>query len=463
MREREAQPLSTSQDQELAFALAVALRTAAYYRADNTVLQQACSTLDSLLRERAAVSGSVTVGVHSHCVFIDKARIRTSAATYGRFSYLIRLFDTWGVASITFMQGWTREELMTTVLLLGGERAAGGADPVATLTALGVESVQLTMATPTPAVNLVKVYAAALGANQQLQDAVESGEQVDVRRLRRVTQAVIDEVMADEQAFLALTTIKNFDKYLVSHSTNVAILSVLIGEHLGLSKGRLSELCLAGFLHDVGKVDVPASVLHKDGPLDSQEWEEMRLHPVYASRTLLGISRPLPSIMKAVVVAFEHHLNYDMSGYPETEVKDSVTLLGNIVTIADRYDAMTTARAYRKNLTPYEALHHLIDRAGTTFDPVLVKLFVDIMGVYPPGTVLELTNGLVGVVSEPPAVGRPLGKPKVRIVSGEDTGRLIDLDYQSDGQHPVDVLRVLNPHNMGQMPAIDISAFDTVG
>jgi hypothetical protein len=167
--------------------------------------------------------------------------------------------------------------------------------------------------------------------------------------------------------------------------------------------------------------------------------------------------------MKSVVVAFEHHLNYDMTGYPETEIKDSVTLFGNIVAIADRYDAMTTARAYRTNLTPYEALHNVIDRSGTIFDPVLVKLFVDIMGVYPPGTVLELTNGEVGVVCEPPAVGRPLEKPRVRIVAGEAAGRIIDLDDQSAGQHPVDVLRVLNPNNMGQMPALDLTAFDSAG
>jgi HD-GYP domain-containing protein (c-di-GMP phosphodiesterase class II) len=426
-------------------------------------LQQACTSFASLLTDRIDASGSISVGVYSHCVFIDKARIRTTATTYGRFSYLIRLFDLWGIASITFMEGLTREELMKLVLLLGQERKSEEGDLIAKLQESGVENVQVEMATPAVPVSPVKVYAAAMGASKELHETVESGDQVNVRRLRRVTQAVIDEVMADEQSFVALTTIKNFDEYLISHSTNVAILSVLLGQHLGLSKGRLSELCLAGFLHDVGKVDVSPSILRKDGPLDPHEWEEMRSHPVYASRTLLGVSRPSPSVMKAVVVAFEHHLNYDMTGYPETEIKDSVTLFGNIVAIADRYDAMTTARAYRVNLTPYEALHNLIDRSGTTFDPVLVKLFVDIMGVYPPGTVLELTNGEVGVVCEPPAVGRPLEKPKVRIVAPEAAGRIVDLDEQGAGQHPVDVLRVLNPHNMGQMPAIDLSAFDAAG
>ncbi len=463
MNERGAAPPSPSRDQDLALALAVAVRTAAYYGADNTVLQQACASLHSLLSERIDAAGSVALGVYSHCVFVDKARIRTTVSTYGRFSYLVQLFDTWGLASATFLEGLTVDELMKAILVLGQVHVTGPTDLAARLQEFGVESVHVEMGTPPLTPSATKVYAAAMGTSREIHEAVESGDEVNVRRLRRVTQAVIDEVMADEQSLIALTTIKNFDEYLISHSTNVAILSVLLGQHLGLSKGRLSELCLAGFLHDVGKVDVPPAVLHKEGPLESHEWEEMRAHPIYASRTLLGVSRPSPSVMKAVVVAFEHHLNYDMTGYPDTEIKDSVTLFGNIVAIADRYDAMTTARAYRKNLTPYEALHHLIDRAGTSFDPVLVKLFVDIMGLYPPGTVLELTNGEVGVVCEPPAVGRPLEKPKVRVVGGEGADRIVDLDSQTDSGHSLDVLRVLNPHNMGQMPAVDVAVFEAAG
>jgi len=361
MNERGTPPPSPSRDQDLALALAVAARTAAYYGADNAVLQQACAFLHSLLAERIDASGSVALGVHSHCVFIDKARIRTTVSTYGRFSYLVQLFEVWGLSSVTFLEGLTEDELLKGVLVLGQVHITGPADLAARLRELGVERVQVEIGTPPLTPSAPKVYAAAMKMSREIHETVESGDQVNVRRLRRVTQAVIDEVMADEQSLIALTTIKNFDEYLISHSTNVAILSVLLGQHLGLSKGRLSELCLAGFLHDVGKVDVDPSILHKEGPLESHEWEDMRSHPIYASRTLLGVSRPSPSVMKAVVVAFEHHLNYDMTGYPETEIKDNVTLFGNIVAIADRYDAMTTARVYRKNLTPYEALHHLID------------------------------------------------------------------------------------------------------
>ncbi len=453
-------PAPPSRDQALALALAVAFRTGAYYGADNAVLQQACASLHSHLAERLSASDSVSVGVHSHCVFIDRARIRTTVSSYGRFSYLIHLFETWSMASVTFTSGLTADELIKFVLAVGQVGPGGSTDLAGKLLALGVHNVQVEIGTPAPISSAPSVYAAALQVGREIQEAADSGGQIDVRRLRRVTQAVIDEVMADEQSMLTLTTIKKFDEYLLSHSTNVAILSVLLGQHLGLSKGRLSELCLAGFVHDIGKVDVAPSVLHKEGPLDPDEWEDMRSHPVYAARTLLGVCRPSPSIMKAAVVAFEHHLDYDMTGYPKTELKDTVTLFGNIVTIADRYDAMTTARVYRKNLTPYEALHYLIDRAGTVCDPVLIKLFVDIMGLYPPGTMVELANGEIGVVCEPPAVGRPLEKPKVRIVHGSRPGRVLDLDMRLEGRQPLDIVRVLNPNNMGQVPAVDVAVLE---
>ena len=101
--------------------------------------------------------------------------------------------------------------------------------------------------------------------------------------------------------------------------------------------------------------------------------------------------------MRAVVVAYEHHLNYDMSGYPECQVKDHVSLFGNIVAIADRYDALTTARRYRRfNLTPHEVVSYLVFYAGTFFDPMLVKLFVEMIGLYPPGTLVVLNTGRSG-------------------------------------------------------------------
>jgi HD-GYP domain-containing protein (c-di-GMP phosphodiesterase class II) len=457
---------AAGRDRNLALTLAAAIRTAAYYGPDNAVLQQVCATLGSLLAERTEEEGSVTVGVHSHCVFVDKTRVRTSIATYGRFTYLVQLFETWGINTLTFFAGLTEVELMGALMLFAESRRAGSEDLADVLRARGLDRVQVDTVAPgsqAQAVAPVEAYAAAMQIGDEMGEATVSGEPGTVRRLRHVTQAVVDQILRDPRSLVALTTIKDFDRYLISHSTNVAVLSVVLGQRLGLSKSRLGELCLAAFLHDAGKLEVTSDVLNKPGALDPEEWEEMRRHPILAAHTLLGERRLAASGMRAVVVAFEHHLNYDLSGYPPTEIKDTVTLFGNIVAIADRYDAMTTARVYRKNnFTPHEAVVYVVANAGTLFDPILVKLFVEIMGLYPPGTVVQLTGGEVGVVCEPPAVGSPLDRPKVRVIGGGEPGTVLDLDERVGGEFVRSVAKVLNPANKGQLPAVDASIFAAI-
>jgi HD-GYP domain-containing protein (c-di-GMP phosphodiesterase class II) len=310
----------------------------------------------------------------------------------------------------------------------------------------------------------LEAYAAAVQVGEKLRESAESAEHANVRLARHVTQAVVDQIMEDPASLLALTTIKESDLSLISHSANVAILSVLLGQRLGLSKSRLGELCLTAFLHDAGKLEVNAEILYKPGPLDASEWEEMRTHPITASRSLLGARRLTAASMRAVVVAYEHHLNYDLSGYPRLTLRDRVSLFGNIVTIADRYDALTTARPYRRvNFTPHEAVVHLLSNAGTYFEPVLTKLFVEMIGLYPPGTLVQLSTGDTAVVCEPPVVGRPLDRPTVRLMTEERAGQIIDLDDEAGGPGAASVSLVLNPANQGQVPAIDLSMFETLG
>lgn len=449
-------------DQALALSLSVAVRTAAYYDPDNAVMQQVCATLHAQLSERMEQTGTLRVGVHSHCVFIENARVRTTVSTYSRLAYLIQLFDDWGINTLVFQAGLSESDLSGLLLVLARERGEGPDALSTLLRGRGVRFVGVDLlaggATP-QAVAPVEAYAAAVQVGEELRKSSETNEAASVRKIRHVTQAVVDQVMGDQRSLVALTTIKEFDRYLISHSTNVAILSVLLGQRLGLSKSRLGELCLSAFLHDAGKLEVTPDVLQKPGPLEEADWEEIRAHPITAARTVLAAGHLTAPAMRAVVVAFEHHLNYDMSGYPATKLKDHVSLFGNIVAITDRYDALTTARPYRKiNFTPHEALVYLVSHAGSHFDPMLVKLFVEIMGLYPPGSVVELSSGDLALVCEPPMVGMPLDRPKVRLLTGGGFGSTLDL-----GESHADIVsiaRVLNPANMGQLPAVDLSVFE---
>jgi HD-GYP domain-containing protein (c-di-GMP phosphodiesterase class II) len=455
---------SSAADQALALNLSVAIRTAAYYDADNAVMQQVCGVLRSQVADHCEETGSVRVGIHSHCVFIGSARVRATVSTYARLDYLIQLFDDWGINTLTFHAGISESDIAGLVLVMAREKGERLDRLSALLRQRGVQLIEVDLTAEggvAQAIAPVEAYAAAVQVGGELRDGSETGEQANVRKVRHVTQAVVDQIMSDPRSLIALTTIKEFDQYLISHSTNVAILSVLLGQRLGLSKARLGELCLSAFLHDAGKLEVAPEILHKAGPLDSDEWREIRTHPIVAARSLLSAGRLTAPGMRAVVVAFEHHLNFDMSGYPPTKIKEHVTLFGNIVTLADRYDALTTPRPYRKiNFTPHEALTYLVSHSGTYFDPALVKLFVEIMGVYPPGSLVELSSGELALVCEPPIVGRSLERPKVRLLTGERLGSVVDLDEQDEGGYGVAIARVLNPANKGQLPAIDASVFE---
>jgi HD-GYP domain-containing protein (c-di-GMP phosphodiesterase class II) len=456
-------PKYSSADQQLALNLAAAIRTAAYYDPHNEVMQRVCSSLIGSLKERAQDEGKIRVGVHSHCVFVGGARVRTTVSTYERFAYLIQLFETRGINAVIFQFELSESDLVIFLKVMAVEHREGAPDISAQLQAAGVSTIEIddSLVREGQSIAPVETFAAAVQAGAELRERSETGQPANVRQIRHVTQSVVDQMMSDPQSLVALTTVKELDGWLISHSINVAILAVLMGQRLGLSKSRLGELCLAGFLHDIGKREISPDILHKPGPLTGEEWAEMKNHPVFAARALLRTGRLNVPSMRSVVVAYEHHMNFDLSGYPAAKHKESVSLYGNIVTIADQYDALTTARPYRtSNFTPHEALAYLLMHSGRYYDPTLVKLFVEIMGLYPPGTVLSLSDGEVGVVFEPPVVGEPLDRPKVRLLGSRRYGEVVDLAEQMDGHYSITVSNVLNPANMGQVPAMDLSLFD---
>ncbi len=455
--------------QLLALALASGVRTAGYYDPGNVVMRQACATLYSLLTEFAEDEGVASIGVHSHCAFVNKGRVPASVATYGRLAFLFELYEEWGINTLTFYPGLTSDELARALGLIARNRPSEQSPNLAgLLLSHGIEEVKAETISAgkgrqfQPASPIV-AYSAAMQLGVDLGAATGPIEAGTVRRARHVTQAVVDEILRDASFLLTLTTIKDFDQYLILHSTNVAVLSTVLGQRLGLDKAMLGELCLSGFLHDAGKLGVDPDVLNKAGSLDAQEWQQMRRHPIMAANALLNSRRLTASNMRSVVVAFEHHLNYDLSGYPHTEIKKSVSLFGGIVSIADRYDALTTARVYRKvNLTPPEALVYVVEGSGKHFDRVLVKLFVEVMGIYPPGSVVVLSRGEAGVVCRPPAIGSPLDRPQVRVIVGGEPGSVIDLEDKENGAYVRSVIGVLNPSNKGQIPAVDPAIFTSI-
>jgi len=458
-------------ERRLVHRLAVALRTTGFHDPGNTAVQGAIAEFLRTVRTRWAHE-QVWVGVRNRCVFVNDERLRIGPSDYLNVRYLMDTFDRWNLGGITFQPGVRDAEMRSVLYELNQKSERGLEELAARARALGLKHVELTepeRESEEPAAHLpLRTYSACLDVCREIQETVREHRHIRTRRLRRVTQAVVDQLLEDESALLSMTTIKEFDDYLFTHSTNVAILSVALGQRLGFDKRTLGDLCLAAFLHDLGKILVPKGILEKPTQLDPGERAQIQQHPIHAVILLLEQEQLNQSTLRAIVAGFEHHINLDLSGYPRLTRKNSVTLFGRIICVADRYDAITTRRSYRKTTsTPHEGVRFLLEHSGTQFEPVLVKLFLEMLGVYPPGTVVGLSSGEVGVVRRPPLPGSALSRPQIRVVRGGDPGTILDLaDRDAAGKHPRSVVAVLNPDDDGQLPALcgaEIEALGPIG
>jgi len=458
--QEQGSPQERSTEVELLSRLASTLRTVGTHAPGNKTLESSVDRLLSKLTQRWSTQGAVNIAAHSSSLFLDEERLRLQTSDSLVLQYLNHLFSSWGVGSLTLPPGMSREEVYQLLEVL----VHGSGGELQTLEQqLSERYLTIVEVYPPPPESKLhdvppsaaRTYGAYLGVAEDIHRAVQNNAQIRTRRLRRVTQTVVDQMLRDQDGLLAMSTIKEFDENLFTHSANVAILSVAIGKRLGLQKNRLGDLCLAAFLHDLGKIMVPKEILDKTEPLQEKEWEDITQHPLNLVHILLNQQHLKQSIMRALIGGFEHHLNYDLSGYPSLYSKSSVTLFGRIITLTDRFDGLTTPRPYRsRNYTPYEAIASAMSQAGKKLDPVLVKLLVDTVGLYPPGTMVGLNTGEIGVVSRPPHHGSPINRPQIRITRGVQPGSLVDLVETDDGNRYLrHIETVMDPDAKGQFPA----------
>jgi HD-GYP domain-containing protein (c-di-GMP phosphodiesterase class II) len=247
-----------------------------------------------------------------------------------------------------------------------------------------------------------KHYFLAIEAVKEVANKVSQG-MVGIRKSIRLAQNIVDLIQEDSALMIGLTTLKEYDDYIYAHSVNVALLATCLGRHIELSDTSLEYLTICGLFHDLGKVDIPKEILLKHWALTDGEWDLLKAHPVMGVRKILMLNAN-PSLRSRIILGpFEHHLNMDMTGYPQTLFMGHLSLMGKIIHIADVYEAMTNERVYRpKSFTPDEVLRKMWEDAGKMFDTILLKRFIHMMGIYPIGSVVELSDGNIGLVMDYP-------------------------------------------------------------
>ena len=298
-------------------------------------------------------------------------------------------------------------------------------------------------------------YFEAVDVIRELADQVMSDRRLSVSKANRVVGAMLNRVGENRAAVLGLATIKSYDEYTSFHSVNVLILTLALGSMLPLDRSALMILGTGALLHDLGKVTIPQSILTKSGPLTTSEWGIMQEHPVRGADILLAQPGVHPL---SVLISYEHHARYDLTGYPQITGKERIGLFSRVVEVVDVYDAMTSARPYQSARTPDQAMRVLVKDMGTVFDPLLVKVFVDMMGLFPVGTLVRLATGELGVVYEPSEVDALC--PRVKIIRSpegdEVEPRIVDLVYLKEkvGELGRAIVESVRPEKLGIDPQV---------
>ncbi len=304
-----------------------------------------------------------------------------------------------------------------------------------------------------------EVHQLASQAITDLFEEIRLGAEVDGGKIKQAVNGCVDSILRNPDASVWLTRIQAKHAETAQHSLNVSALSIVMAKSMGMRNREMEDIGICGMLHDVGKMSVSTEVLAKKGPLSEEEMAEVQKHTRYGRDILMSTK----SVMSgAADVAHSHHERVDGLGYPRRLTDDKIPVFAKIVSIAEAYDTMTNTQPYREAVSPSDALQELYAKRGTQFDEDLVIRFIDAIGIFPPGSIVEMLNNEVGIVlSNTSDKLRPrvimildaLGEPtKQRIVN------LSQLDVDSQG----DIYQIKTTHSDGSY-GINVGDFQRAG
>jgi putative nucleotidyltransferase with HDIG domain len=298
-----------------------------------------------------------------------------------------------------------------------------------------------------------EVYFESISLVKDVVESVKHQKLLNVRKAKRLMQNAVNALVQDESTLLGLANIKNYDEAIFNHSVNVSIYAIAIGQRIGVPKRYLSHLGMAALFHDIGKTKIPKEILNKTGKLLPEELAMMRLHPIFGVETVMAMKEWGELSSRMIDAAFEHHLKYDLTGYPKPTQKRRLTLFGRIIAVADFYDTLVRPRG--GNRFPYvseKILGIMLERSGKDFDPALVKVFINMIGVFPLGTLVLLNTNEIGIVIQIQEDTELLDRPKVILLYYSDgeyhKGEMVDLREVDEptGEFKRNIVKTLDPN-----------------
>lgn len=295
-----------------------------------------------------------------------------------------------------------------------------------------------------------KTKAVASKLVTEIMSDVKLGKQIEITRLHPVVDDMVSSIFRNQHTLLAITRLHRVDAYTFEHSVGVAVLLIAFAKNIGLERDIIGEVGIGGLLHDVGKSTTPEYILNKPGKLTEQEFDIMRCHVLNGYRIL----KETPGVPEnSISIAAEHHERFDGSGYPKKKSGKEITRFGQMAAIVDVYDALTSDRVYHDAELPQSALGRLLEWSKFHFNPELVKQFIHCVGIYPVGTMVVLSSGLLGVVVD--SGSRGLLYPVVRVFANLESRRYLKpytIDLSGEVGKTDRIIRAESPGKWGFYP-----------
>ncbi len=399
---------------ELLRRLAAAIRGVQLYAPGHPLVTRSITALSDTLVTAHSAMPSVTIGIVGEELVVGDIPIPHAAETMGE---LIRRVQQAGIERIVIDRGVQDDEIMRLVEAVSRSESGDQTATLSHLPHIRVGRLQVEEQTEAGVGDIAtfrRLYDDAVKVAETLWESTGVEGIPDADAARGMVDSLAQAVAQNRTALLALTALKNYDNYTFTHMVNVSILTMGQARGVGIDGPLLREFGLAALMHDIGKVKTPNEILNKPDKLTEHEYEILKKHTVDGAQ-ILRKTPEMPTL--APVVAFEHHLRADGTGYPSAQ-RAQLNLGTSLCGIADVYDAMRSQRVYQPAFPTDRILAVLQRNDGKQFDQHLVRRFVQLVGIYPVGNMVRLYNGEIAVVMKAHAAD-PY-RPRVRILMAAD-------------------------------------------
>ena len=432
--------------EELLRRFAAALRSGQLYSRNHPIIARNLEALSAALQLLHGFESSVVIGLVGDELIVDDVPVAKADVLGG----LMRRLKQLAVERISIDRGVTHDQLAAFVEAVTTLEPASDADPppFPALPHIRVGRIKVAQRIEDDATDMAtfkKMYTEAVSVAEAVWESAQTEAQPDATVARTMIDGLAQAVSQNRTALLALTTLKNYDNYTFTHMVNVSILTMGQARTLGVDGPLLREFGLAALMHDIGKVRTPLEILNKPDKLTDDEFVIMRRHTVDGAE-ILRATPDIPTL--APIVAFEHHLRLDGSGYPFGVVRNGLNLATMLCSIADVYDAMRSRRQYQQAFPSDRIVAVLKSNDGHQFEQHLVRRFTQLVGIYPPGNVVKLDSGEIAVVVKVYAPDPQ--RPQVKVVVNRHGVRLetpyeLNLWEQSPADGPRTVVAPIDP------------------